>query len=98
GSLVSDGSAAGCFSDLEAPVAGGGVSLGEGDFSLRRASVAPPRQVLSRRELLVMAWDMEFDPRTNLVDVYVGYLRRKIGEPMIETVRGAGYRLRTNGS
>ena len=42
-----------------------------------------------------MAWGMNFDPRTNLVDVYVGYLRRKVGEPVIETVRGAGYRLRT---
>jgi DNA-binding response OmpR family regulator len=40
-----------------------------------------------------MAWDMDFDPQTNLVDVYVGYLRRKLGETAIETVRGAGYRL-----
>jgi hypothetical protein len=44
-----------------------------------------------------MAWEMDFDPRTNLVDVYVGYLRRKLGETIIETVRGAGYRLRTDG-
>lgn len=40
---------------------------------------------------------MDFDPGTNLVDVYVGYLRRKLGEPLIETVRGAGYRLRPEG-
>ena len=45
-----------------------------------------------------MVWGMDFDPQTNLVDVYVGYLRRKIGEPVIETVRGAGYRLRIDGS
>jgi len=38
-----------------------------------------------------MAWDIDFDPQTNLVDVYVGYLRRKLGEPTIATVRGAGY-------
>jgi DNA-binding response OmpR family regulator len=44
-----------------------------------------------------MAWGVDFDPRTNLVDVYVGYLRRKIGERVIETVRGAGYRLRADG-
>jgi len=41
-----------------------------------------------------MAWGMNFDPRSNLVDVYVGYLRRKLGEAVIETVRGAGYCLR----
>jgi len=82
----------------EATIAGRTVSLSEREFSLLRAFVGHPRQVLSRRELLAMAWGMNFDPRTNLVDVYVGYLRRKIGEPMIETVRGAGYRLRTEGS
>jgi DNA-binding response OmpR family regulator len=38
-----------------------------------------------------MAWDINFDPGTNLVDVYVGYLRRKLGEPTIATVRGSGY-------
>jgi len=81
-----------------ATIAGRTVSLSEREFSLLRAFVGHPRQVLSRRELLAMAWGMNFDPRTNLVDVYVGYLRRKIGEPVIETVRGAGYRLRTGGS
>ena len=40
---------------------------------------------------------MNFDTQTNLVDVYVGYLRRKLGGPVIETVRGAGYRLRVDG-
>jgi len=45
-----------------------------------------------------MPWGMDFGPQTNLVDVYGGYLRRKIGEPVIETVPGAGYRLRTGGS
>jgi two-component system, OmpR family, response regulator len=81
----------------EVAIAGRKVTLSEREFSLLRAFVGNPRQVLSRRELLAMAWGMDFDPRTNLVDVYVGYLRRKIGEPVIETVRGAGYRLRTGG-
>jgi len=81
----------------EATIAGRTVSLSEREFSLLRAFVGRPRQVLSRRELLAMAWGMNFDPQTNLVDVYVGYLRRKIGEPVIETVRGAGYRLRIDG-
>ena len=44
-----------------------------------------------------MAWGMNFDPGTNLVDVYVRYLRRKPGETVIDTVRGAGYRLRADG-
>jgi DNA-binding response OmpR family regulator len=74
------------------------VSLSDREFSLLRAFVSRPCQVLSRRELLAMAWGLHFDPRTNLVDVYVGYLRRKLGETVIETVRGAGYRLRINGS
>ena len=82
----------------EVTIAGRTVSLSEREFSLLRAFVGHPRRVLSRRELLAMAWGMNFDPGTNLVDVYVGYLRRKIGEPMIETVRGAGYRLRPGGS
>ena len=82
----------------EVTIAGRTVSLSEREFSLLRAFVGHPRQVLSRGELLAMAWGISFDPRTNLVDVYVGYLRRKIGEPVIETVRGAGYRLRTDHS
>ena len=42
-----------------------------------------------------MAWNTDFDPQTNLIDVYIGYLRRKLGDAVIQTVRGAGYRLRT---
>lgn len=81
----------------EVTAAGRTVSLSDREFSLLRAFVSHPRRVLSRRELLEMAWEMDFDPQTNLVDVYVGYLRRKLGEAMIETVRGAGYRLRAEG-
>ena len=57
-----------------------------------------PDQVLSRPQILSRVWDYEFDPGTNVVDVYVGYLRRKLNQPglgrIIQTVRGAGYRLR----
>jgi DNA-binding response OmpR family regulator len=73
------------------------VSLSAREFMLLQAFLSHPRQVLSRQELLSMVWGMDFDPRTNLVDVYVGYLRRKLGEPAIETVRGMGYRLRDGG-
>ena len=82
----------------EVTVGGRRVSLSDREFALLRAFLSHPRRVLSRRELLALAWNMDFDPRTNLVDVYVGYLRRKLGDPVIETVRGAGYRLRIDGS
>jgi DNA-binding response OmpR family regulator len=78
----------------EATVGGRTFSLSTREFALLQAFVGHPSQVLSRQELLSMAWDMDFDPGTNLVDVYVGYLRRKLGEALIETVRGSGYRLR----
>jgi DNA-binding response OmpR family regulator len=81
----------------EATVAGRTFSLSDREFALLKAFVGHPSQVLSRQELLSMAWGMDFDPGTNLVDVYVGYLRRKLGEPLIETVRGSGYRLRADG-
>jgi DNA-binding response OmpR family regulator len=81
----------------EVTIDGRPVSLSAREFSLLKAFVGHPLQVLSRQELLSMAWGMNFDPGTNLVDVYVGYLRRKLGEPVIETVRGAGYCLRVDG-
>ena len=80
----------------EVAIDGRPVSLSAREFSLLKAFVSHPREVLSRQELLSMAWGMYFDPRTNLVDVYVGYLRRKLGDHLIETVRGAGYRLRAD--
>jgi DNA-binding response OmpR family regulator len=52
-----------------------------------------PNQVLSRQQLMSRIWNLHFDTRSNVVDVYVGYLRRKLGEHVIETVRGMGYRL-----
>jgi two-component system OmpR family response regulator len=57
-----------------------------------------PDEVLSRFQLLEHAWDYEYENRSNVIDVYVGYLREKVDRPFgsesIETVRGAGYRLR----
>lgn len=81
----------------EVTVDGRTVSLSTREFSLLNAFLRHPRRILSRQDLLSMAWGMDFDPGTNLVDVYVGYLRRKLGEPIIETVRGAGYRLQAGG-
>jgi two-component system, OmpR family, response regulator QseB len=81
----------------EVTVDGRTVSLSDRELSLLKAFAAHPRQILSRQDLLSMAWDMDFDPQTNLVDVYVGYLRRKLGDLLIETVRGVGYCLQVEG-
>jgi len=88
-----------CLDLLRREVTLGGrtVYLSDREFFLLKALVRRPRQTLTRQELLAMAWGMTYDPGTNLVDVYVGYLRRKLGETVIETVRGAGYCLRPDG-
>jgi DNA-binding response OmpR family regulator len=72
---------------------GGEVELTQREFTLLETFLRHRGQVLSREQLISQVWGMDFDPGTNLVDVYVGYLRRKLGEGTIETVRGAGYRL-----
>ncbi|MFW2333093.1 response regulator transcription factor [Ilumatobacter sp.] len=64
------------------------------EFSLMETFLRNPNRVLSRTELLSGAWGYDFDPNSNVVDVYVRYLRNKVGGDRIETVRGAGYRLR----
>ncbi|WP_246355254.1 response regulator transcription factor [Nocardioides ungokensis] len=58
----------------------------------RRDLHAQRRTGASREQLLDQVWGFDFDPGSNVVDVYVGYLRRKFGSPTIETVRGMGYR------
>ena len=65
------------------------------EFSLLETFMRNPGRVLSRMELLSSAWGYDFDPNSNVVDVYVRYLRNKLGSDAIETVRGAGYRLRS---
>lgn len=64
-------------------------------FSLLRVFAENHGQVLSRTQLLERVWDLDFDPGSNVVDVYVRYLRGKLGAHAIETVRGMGYRLVT---
>ena len=74
------------------------VELSAKEFALLETFMRRPGQVLSRLQLLEHAWDIAYDNRSNVVDVYVGRLRRKIDEPFgvcsLETLRGAGYRLR----
>ena len=69
------------------------VDLTAREFSLMEVFLRHPGQVLSREQLLGHVWGMGFDPASNVVDVYIRALRRKVGGERIETVRGAGYRL-----
>jgi len=71
------------------------VELSAKEFALLEAFMRRPGQVLSRLQLLEHAWDYAYENRSNIVDVYVGYLREKLGRDSIETVRGVGYRLST---
>ncbi len=77
------------------------VALSTKEFALLEAFMRRSGDVLSRFQLLEAAWDNEYENRSNIVDVYVRYLRAKIDKPFrvagIETVRGAGYRLRRDG-
>ena len=69
------------------------VELTTREFALAEVFLRHPDQVLTREQLLSQVWGFDFDPGSNVVDVYVRYLRRKLGEDRIQTVRGAGYRL-----
>ncbi|TDE58172.1 response regulator transcription factor [Nonomuraea mesophila] len=70
------------------------VDLSAREFALAEIFCRHPDQVLTREQLLSHVWGFDFDPGSNVVDVYVRYLRRKIGAERIETVRGTGYRMR----
>src|SRR4051812_6711716 len=77
------------------------IGLSTKEFALLETFMRHPGQVLDRLQLLEHAWDYEYENRSNVIDVYVRYLREKVDRPFevesIETVRGAGYRLRADG-
>jgi two-component system OmpR family response regulator len=77
------------------------ISLSTKEFALLETFMRHPGQVLDRLQLLEHAWDYEYENRSNVIDVYVRYLREKIDRPFevdsLETIRGAGYRLRADG-
>ena len=77
------------------------ISLSAKEFALLEAFMRRPGEVLTQLQLLEHAWDYDYENRSNVVEVYVRYLREKIDRPFgvrsIETVRGAGYRLRKDG-
>jgi two-component system response regulator QseB len=69
------------------------VDLTAREFTMLEVLIRHAGQVLSREQLLSHVWGYDYDPGSNVVDVYVGYLRKKLGPGVIETVRGMGYRL-----
>jgi DNA-binding response OmpR family regulator len=73
------------------------IDLAPREWALLELFMRNPTRVLSRTHILSKVWQYDLDPGTNVVDVYVGYLRRKLNmngsEQLIQTVRGAGYRL-----
>jgi two-component system OmpR family response regulator len=77
------------------------IDLSAKEFALLETFMRRPGDVLTRLDLLEHAWDYGYENRSNVVDVYIRYLRGKIDRPFgrdsIETVRGAGYRLRRDG-
>jgi DNA-binding response OmpR family regulator len=75
-----------------AEIEGRQVDLSAREFALAEIFMVNAGQVLSREQLLDHVWGMDFDPGSNVVDVYVGYLRKKFGPEAIATVRGMGYR------
>jgi two-component system response regulator QseB len=68
------------------------IELSTREFTLLETLVRHHGQILSREQLLDHVWGYNYDPGSNIVDVYVGYLRKKVGSDLIETVRGMGYR------
>jgi len=76
------------------------IELSAKEFALLQLFMRRPGETLSRQQLLEGAWDMAFDGRSNVVDVYVRYLREKVDRPFggrsLETIRGVGYRLRAD--
>jgi two-component system OmpR family response regulator len=77
------------------------IDLSAKEFTLLEVFMRNPGHVLTRTQLLEQAWEYDFEYRSNVIEVYIRYLRRKIDEPFgvasLETVRGAGYRLRKDG-
>ena len=67
------------------------------EFALAETFFRHPAQVLSREQLLSHVWGYDYDPGSNVVEVYVRYLRQKLGDRRIVTVRGMGYRLEGDG-
>ena len=71
------------------------VELSAKEFVLAEVLLRHPMQVMSKEQLLNRVWGYDYDPGSNIIEVYIRHLRRKLGNDAIETVRGMGYRLRS---
>jgi DNA-binding response OmpR family regulator len=78
----------------QASIDGRSVELTSREFSLLETLMHHPGQVLSQPQLIDQVWGYDHDTRSNVVEVYIGYLRKKLHPDVVETVRGAGYRFR----
>jgi len=78
-----------------ASVDGRSIELSAREFTMLEVFMRHSGQVLSREQLLAHVWGYDYDPGSNVVDVYVGYLRKKLGRDRIQTVRGMGYLIAT---
>ncbi len=96
GGLLEAGSLTLDLTSRRASFDGRSVLVSAREVALLAAFLRHPGEVLSREELLRLVWEIEFDPGSNVVDVYVSALRRKLGADVIETVRGRGYRVRAS--
>ena len=89
--------AGGVVLDLQtrrADVDGASIELTAREYQVLEFFFRHPDQVISRQQLLSHIWGYDFDPGSNVVDVYIRYLRKKLGNDLIQTVRGMGYRIR----
>ena len=75
-------------------IGGRSVDLTHREFTLLETLMRHAGQVLSQAQLLDQVWGYDRDPSSNVVEVYVGYLRKKLRRDVVETIRGAGYRFR----
>jgi two-component system, OmpR family, copper resistance phosphate regulon response regulator CusR len=73
------------------------VTLSAREFALAEVFFRHPGQTLTREQIVSQVWNYDFDPASNVIDVYVGYLRRKLGKNRITSVRGVGYKLERSG-
>ena len=82
--------------------AGKSIELSPREFALLEVFMRHPHQALTRAQIIEHVWSFDFSSESNVIDVYVGYLRRKIERgferPLIRTVRGVGYKLEANGA
>lgn len=82
------------FHDRTVLFQGKRIELSGREFALLELFMRNPNRVLSREQLLSNVWDLDFDPNSNVVDVYVRYLRQKLDDDIIQTVRGMGYKFK----